>query len=78
MQTDVTQVSENQFLFNIPDADDINHLVIFMTGQSPFPDGLGAAGIFLNSLQDRFFLHLHVSISIHCHTCTVNNMEIIS
>nr|XP_022345795.1 polyadenylate-binding protein 4-like isoform X2 [Crassostrea virginica] len=44
VQTDVTQVSENQFLFNIPDADDINHLVIFMTGQSPFPDGLGAAG----------------------------------
>nr|XP_022345802.1 polyadenylate-binding protein 4-like isoform X3 [Crassostrea virginica] len=46
VQTDVTQVSENQFLFNIPDADDINHLVIFMTGQSPFPDGLGAAVYF--------------------------------
>lgn len=46
VQTDITQVSENQFLFNIPDADDINHLVIFMTGQSPFPDGLGAAVYF--------------------------------
>ncbi|XP_061178263.1 protein Hikeshi-like [Saccostrea echinata] len=46
VQTDVTQVSENQFLFNIPDADDINHLVIFLTGQIPFPDGFGAAVYF--------------------------------
>lgn len=37
-------MSENQILFNIPDADNINHIVVFMTGQVPFPDGLGGAG----------------------------------
>lgn len=46
VQTDVQQVSENQFLFNIPDADDINHVVVFMTGTIPFPDGMGGAVYF--------------------------------
>ena len=40
------QVNENQFLFNIPDADNVNHIVVFMTGLTPFPDGMGAAGMF--------------------------------
>ena len=31
-------------LFNIQDADNINHIAVFMTGQTPFPDGLGGAG----------------------------------
>ncbi|KAJ8299012.1 hypothetical protein KUTeg_023072 [Tegillarca granosa] len=46
VQTDIQQVSETQFLFNIPDATDINHIVIFLTGQTPFPDGLGGAVYF--------------------------------
>lgn len=46
VQTDAQQVSENQFLFNIPEADNINHVVVFMTGQMPFPDGLGGAVYF--------------------------------
>ena len=29
---------------NVPNADNINHVVVFMTGQSPFPDGLGGGG----------------------------------
>ena len=44
VQTESQQVSENQFLFNIPEADNINHVVVFMTGQMPFPEGLGGAG----------------------------------
>ena len=40
----VKQIGENQVLFNIQDADNINHIVVFMTGQTPFPDGLGGAG----------------------------------
>ena len=48
MQTESQQVSENQFLFNIPEADNINHVVVFMTGQMPFPDGLGGAGMFFS------------------------------
>lgn len=46
VQTDAQQVSENQVLFNIPDADSINHIVVFMTGQIPFPDGFGGAVYF--------------------------------
>ncbi|XP_059173031.1 protein OPI10 homolog [Physella acuta] len=46
VQTDFHPVSETQFLFNIPEADNINHVVIFMTGQTPFPDGIGAAVYF--------------------------------
>ena len=44
VQTDGQQIGENQILFNIQDADNINHIVVFMTGQTPFPDGLGGAG----------------------------------
>lgn len=46
VQTDAQQVSEKQILFNIPDADNINHVVVFMTGQTPFPDGIGGAVYF--------------------------------
>ncbi|XP_046360663.1 protein Hikeshi-like [Haliotis cracherodii] len=46
VQTDLQQVSETQFLFNISDADNINHVVLFMTGQTPFPDGFGGAVYF--------------------------------
>ncbi|RUS77733.1 hypothetical protein EGW08_014492 [Elysia chlorotica] len=46
VQTDFNQVSETQFLVNIPEADRINHVVIFMTGQTPFPDDLGGAVYF--------------------------------
>jgi hypothetical protein len=44
VQTEFTQVSETQFVFNIPEADGINHIVVFMTGQQPFPDTMGGAG----------------------------------
>ena len=39
-------------MFNIQEADNINHIVVFMTGQTPFPDGLGGAGrIILNAVM---------------------------
>lgn len=46
VQTDGQQIGENQVLFNIQEADNINHVVVFMTGQTPFPDGLGGAVYF--------------------------------
>jgi len=35
------QVGETQFLTTIHDADNINHIVVFMTGTVPFPQGMG-------------------------------------
>ncbi|XP_071580230.1 protein OPI10 homolog [Temnothorax nylanderi] len=46
VQTDFQQVGENQFLITIPDADNINHIVVFLTGTVPFPDGMGGAVYF--------------------------------
>lgn len=46
VQTDYKQVTANQFLFNIVDADSINHVVVFLTGQTPFPEGFGGAVYF--------------------------------
>ena len=42
-QFDVQQVSENQVVFTVPECEKINHLVIFLTGSSPFPDGFGGS-----------------------------------
>lgn len=44
VQTDFQQVGENQFLITVPDADNINHIVVFLTGTIPFSDGMGGAG----------------------------------
>uniref|UniRef100_A0A1L8DCT4 Uncharacterized protein n=1 Tax=Nyssomyia neivai TaxID=330878 RepID=A0A1L8DCT4_9DIPT len=46
-QTDFQQVGESQFLFNIPDADNINHIVVFLTGTTPLPQEL-AAGVYFS------------------------------
>lgn len=51
VNTQFEQVGETQFLCTIPDADSINHVVVFMTGQVPFPEGAGGAGEYrLNQL----------------------------
>ena len=47
-------MSENQFLFSIPEADNINHVVNLMTGQVPFPEGLGGAGRYFLGWGDPF------------------------
>ncbi|XP_033221772.1 protein OPI10 homolog [Belonocnema kinseyi] len=43
VQTNFQQVSENQFLITVPDADNINHIVVFLTGTIPFAEGMGGA-----------------------------------
>ncbi|RZF43031.1 hypothetical protein LSTR_LSTR001209 [Laodelphax striatellus] len=40
VQTEFQQVGEKQFLITIPEADDINHVAVFMTGTLPFPEGM--------------------------------------
>ena len=53
------QVSETQFVIPVPDVDHVNHLVVFMTGQVPFPENFGGGGkyhvIFL--LHPLFLYH---------------------
>lgn len=43
-QTDFMQVGDRQFCVNIPDADNINHVVVFLTGTMPLPENMSAAG----------------------------------
>nr|CAB3252831.1 protein Hikeshi [Phallusia mammillata] len=47
VQTDVTQVDDAKFMFTLADLDNVNHIVVFMTGQQPFADGIGAA-VYIN------------------------------
>ncbi|XP_055643250.1 protein OPI10 homolog [Toxorhynchites rutilus septentrionalis] len=46
VQTDFQQMSETQFLINIPEADNVNHVVVFLTGTIPFPEGMAGAVYF--------------------------------
>ncbi|CAF4656688.1 unnamed protein product [Rotaria sp. Silwood1] len=43
-QMNFQQVSETQFVIPISDVDHVNHLVVFMTGQIPFPENFGGGG----------------------------------
>lgn len=43
VQTDPVQVSSDKFVFNVPDYEDVNHVVVFMLGTVPFPAGTGGA-----------------------------------
>lgn len=43
---DFQQLDEGKFLLNIPEADNINHIVIFLTGIIPLPAGLAGAVYF--------------------------------
>ncbi|CAF1034611.1 unnamed protein product [Adineta ricciae] len=45
-QVNFQQVSETQFVIPISDVDHVNHLVVFMTGQIPFPDNYGGGVYF--------------------------------
>lgn len=46
VQTDVQQVGQTQFLFNIPEADNINHIVLFLTGTISLPERMAGAVYF--------------------------------
>lgn len=43
---DFQRVDETKFLLNIPEADNINHIVIFLTGTIQLPVGLAGAVYF--------------------------------
>jgi len=43
VQTDAQQIGPTQFVFNLLDVESIHHVVVFLTGVTPFPDGMGGA-----------------------------------
>lgn len=45
-QVDFQNVEANKFLITLPDADTINHIVVFMTGTLPFPPAMGGSVYF--------------------------------
>uniref|UniRef100_A0A2M4BZV4 Uncharacterized protein n=1 Tax=Anopheles marajoara TaxID=58244 RepID=A0A2M4BZV4_9DIPT len=47
VQTDFQQISDTHFLITIPDADNVNHVVVFLTGTAPFPEGM-AGGVYFS------------------------------
>ncbi|RVE57639.1 hypothetical protein OJAV_G00218270 [Oryzias javanicus] len=46
VQTDALQVAADKFVFNLPDYENVNHVVVFMLGTVPFPAGMGGAVYF--------------------------------
>ncbi|XP_029613098.1 protein Hikeshi-like isoform X2 [Salmo trutta] len=46
VQTDPQQVAGDKFVFNLPDYENVNHVVVFMLGTVPFPAGMGGAVYF--------------------------------
>ncbi|XP_075963476.1 protein Hikeshi [Anarhichas minor] len=46
VQTDATQVAADKFVFNLPDYENVNHVVVFMLGTVPFPADTGGAVYF--------------------------------
>ncbi|VDN14447.1 unnamed protein product [Dibothriocephalus latus] len=57
--TDFAIVAEGKFLFNLPCLESSNHLVVFLTGQTPLPEGYGAAvhfGFIDNGVTSWYYL----------------------
>ncbi|KFM59603.1 hypothetical protein X975_24179, partial [Stegodyphus mimosarum] len=46
VQTDFQSIDATKFVTHILDADNINHIVVFLTGSQPFPDGVGGSVYF--------------------------------
>lgn len=52
VRTDARPVSDTRAVFDLPDASKSNHVVVFLTGQTPFPDGHGGA-VYLGTSPDN-------------------------
>ncbi|XP_077587323.1 protein Hikeshi isoform X1 [Stigmatopora nigra] len=46
VQTNAVQVASDKFVFDLPEYEKVNHVVVFMLGTVPFPDGMGGAVYF--------------------------------
>ncbi|XP_006824818.1 protein OPI10 homolog, partial [Saccoglossus kowalevskii] len=43
IQAQAQQIDETHFIFNIENPENLNHVVIFLLGTIPFPDGMGGS-----------------------------------
>ncbi|XP_055461050.1 protein Hikeshi-like [Psammomys obesus] len=46
VQTAARQVAVDKFVFDLPDYKNINHVMVFMLGTVPFPEGMGGSVYF--------------------------------
>ncbi len=46
VDTGFRQVDATHLVIDVPDATSAHHVVVFLTGQQPFPDGMGGAVYF--------------------------------
>ncbi|CAD5231258.1 unnamed protein product [Bursaphelenchus xylophilus] len=58
IQTDFVQAGDTEFLCEIQNAESINHLVVFLTGLQPFPEGMGGS-VFIRWPQASGEVHWH-------------------
>ncbi|KAF0299423.1 Protein OPI10 [Amphibalanus amphitrite] len=47
VSTDFQAVDETHFVINVPEADNIRHIIVFLTGSQPLPDNT-AAGVYFS------------------------------
>lgn len=64
VRTDFTQIDATHFAITICDADNMNHIAVFLTGTIPFPDGTAGLG------KWRLLLHdIPASINVNYIDC---------
>ena len=61
VSTDFQVVDETHFIINVPEADNIRHIIVFLTGSQPLPDNTAAGGE--NTSKNNICLILFF---IHC------------
>jgi len=61
VQTEFSRVDATKFLFSVSDLDNVNHIVVFMTGSEPFPEGFGGAVYLQWASSDKWQLVGHIT-----------------
>eukprot|EP00118_Oscarella_pearsei_P007550 m.37431 g.37431 ORF g.37431 m.37431 type:complete len:202 (+) comp32377_c0_seq3:1159-1764(+) len=65
IQTNCEQIADNQFVFTVPDIDHVNHVVVFLTGAAPLPDGFAAAIYIVRTDREQWNLQYVGFIANH-------------
>lgn len=52
-------IEENKFLLNIPEADNLNYIVIFLTGSTPLPFGTAGGKFCVVFIQECVVINFY-------------------